>query len=163
MRTFTFILAIVVVGCQSPKEEYDFTFFKWNIIESYYMKFNSSDTLYLVNAYPPFEGETSFTILSSEEKIEIENKIYTIDFPKKKVFDNTHIEDGKTFAFVLRKNKQYNELKIHGNAGPNQFWLFGNFLEEIKNRDKFTKLNKKFKFSEVEKMFKVPPPPIIGK
>jgi hypothetical protein len=162
MRTFALIVIIVLSGCQSPKKDTDFTFFKWNIRETYYLKFNSSDTLYYIGTYP-FEEQTSFTILSDEEKNEIENILDTITFPKNDTFENNSIEDGETYAFVLKNKKQSENLKIHGHSGPNQFWLFGKSLEEIKCRHKFTKINREFDLSEVSKMYQVPPPPIIGK
>lgn len=99
MRTFTFVLVIFLSGCQSKKKDTNFTFFKWNIRETYYLKFNSSDTLYYINTYP-FEEQTSFTILSTEEKNKIEMILDTITFPKNDTFVNNLIEDGETYAFL---------------------------------------------------------------
>jgi hypothetical protein len=161
MRILAIILIIVFSGCQSPKKECDFTFFKWNIHESYYLKFNSSYTLYYINAYP-LEEQTSFTILSNEEKEKIQNTLDSITFPKDEEYVNSSIEDGETYAFILKNSKQSKKLMIHEYNGLHQFLLFGKSLEEIKNLHKFTQTNKKIELSEVNKMFRVPPPPIIN-
>jgi hypothetical protein len=161
MRILIIILIIAFSGCQSPKKEYDFTFYKWNIRESYYLKFNSSDTLYYINAYPS-EEQTSFTILSSEEKEKIQNTLDSITFPKDEEYANRSVEDGETYAFILKNGKQFKKLMIHEYNGLHQFLLFGKSLEEIKNLHKFTQTNKKIELSEVNKMFRVPPPPIIN-
>jgi hypothetical protein len=162
MRILAIILIIAFSGCQSPKKEHDFTFYKWNIHESYYLKFNSSDTLYYINTYP-LEEQTSFTILSSEEKEKIQKTLDTIIFPKDEEFANRSGEDGETYAFILKNGKQSKKLMIHEYNGLHQFLLFGKSLEEIKNLHKFTQTNKKIELSEVDKMFRVPPPPIINK
>jgi hypothetical protein len=161
MRILAIILIIAFSGCQSPKMEHDFTFYKWNIHESYYLKFNSSDTLYYINTYP-FEEQTSFTILSSEEKEKIQNTLDTITFPKDEEFACRSGEDGETNAFILKNCKQSKKLMLHEYNGLHQFLLFGKSLEEIKNLHKFTQTNKKIELSEVDKMFRVPPPPIIN-
>jgi hypothetical protein len=158
MRILAIILIIVLSGCQSPKKECDFTFFKWNIHESYYLKFNSSDTLYYINAYP-YEEQTSFTILNNEEKDEIQNILDTISFPMKKEYVNSSIEDGETYVFNLKKGEQSKTVKIHEYKGLNQFLLFGKSLEEIKSLHEFTRTNKKFDLSVINKMLYVPPPP----
>jgi len=149
------ILLISLTGCKSPKKKFDFTFYKWNIHESYYLKFNSSDTLYLINTYP-LEEETSFTILNSEEKERIQNALETIPFPKEKEFSNSLIEDGETNAFYLKDGEKKQQLLIHGHKGPNQFWLFGKTLKAIKNQHSFIKINKKFDLNDFEKI--VAPP-----
>lgn len=160
MRILIIILIITFSSCQSPKKECDFTFYKWNIHESYYLKFNSSDTLYYINAYP-LEEQTSFTILSREEKEKIQNTLDTITFPKDEEYANRSVEDGETYAFILNNSKS-KKLMIHEYNGLHQFLLFGKSLEEIKNLHKFTQTNKKIELSEVSKMFRVPPPPIIN-
>ena len=161
MRVLALILPIVFSGCQSPKKEFDFTFYKGNIHESYYLKFNSSDTLYYINAYA-YEEQTSFTILSSEEKEKIQNILDTITFPKDEEFTNSLIEDGETNAFNLKDNKQSKNLMIHGRKGPNQFWSFGESLVKIKDLHEFNRTNKKFNLSVFNKILNVPPPPIIN-
>ncbi|MEZ7504761.1 hypothetical protein [Flavobacterium sp. Arc2] len=161
MRILVIILIIAFSGCQSPKKKHDFTFYKWSIHESYYLKFNSSDALYYINTYP-HEAQTSFIILSSEEKEKIQNILDTITFPKDEEFANHSGEDGETFAFTLKNGKQSKKLMIHEYNGLHQFLLFGKSLEKIKNLHKFTQTNKKIKLSEVDKMFRVPPPPIIN-
>ena len=161
IRILVIIFIIAFSGCQSPKKEYDFTFYKWNIHESYYLKFNSSDTLYYINTYP-HEEQTSFKILSSKEKEKIQNTLNTITFPKDEEFENQSVEDGETYVFILNKGKQSKKLMIHEYNGLHQFLLFGKSLEEIKNFHKFTLTNKKIKLSEVDKIFRVPPTPIIN-
>ncbi|WP_264535534.1 hypothetical protein [Flavobacterium sp. N1736] len=150
-------LIILLAGCQSPKKKYDFTFFKWNIRESYYLKFNSSDTLYHINTYR-LEEQTSFTILDDDERERIQIALDNLSFPKEKEFSNSLIEDGETNAFYLKDDKQYQQLKIHGHQGPDQFWLFGKTLTNIKNQHNFMKINKKFDLSGIEKMVA---PPIL--
>ena len=156
IRKHFFFLFLIIVSCQAPKKNYDFTFFKWNIHESYYLKFNSSDTLYFINIYP-LEEQTSFTILNEEEKERIQSTLDTISFPKEKEFVSS-VDDGETFAFELKSEKQSKQLKIHGHKGPNQFWLFGKSLETIKDQHTFIKINKKFDLSEFNKMILSPPP-----
>ena len=161
MRILAIILLIAFSGCQSPKKEYDFTFYKGNIKESYYLKFSSSDTLYYINNFA-YKEQTFFTILTSEEKEKIQNILDTITFPKDEKFTNSLIEDGETNAFNLKDNKQSKNLTIHGNKGPNQFWSFGESLVKIKNLHKFTRTNKTFDLSVFNKILSAPPPPIIN-
>jgi hypothetical protein len=161
MRILAIILIIAFSGCQSPKKKFDFTFYKGNIHESYYLKFNSSDTLYYINAYA-YEEQTFFTILSSEEKEKIQNILDTITFPKDEEFTNSLIEDGETNAFNLKDDKESKKLMIHGQKGPNQFWSFGESLVKIKNLHGFTRTNKKFDFRVFNKILNAPPPPIIN-
>ena len=161
MRILAIILIIAFSGCQSPKKKFDFTFYKGNIHESFYLKFNSSDTLYYINAYA-YEEQTFFTILSSEEKEKIQNILDTITFPKDEEFVNSLIEDGETNAFNLKDDKESKKLMIHGQKGPNQFWSFGESLVKIKNLHEFTRTNKKFDFRVFNKILNAPPPPIIN-
>ena len=161
MRILTIILIVVFSNCQSPKKEYDFTFYKGNIHESYYLKFNSSDTLYYINAYP-YEEQTSFTILSSEEKEKIQNILDTITFPKEEKYTNSLIEDGETNAFNLKVEKQTKKLMIHGHMGPKHFLSFEESLVKIKNLHEFTRTNKKFDLSIFNKILNAPPPPVIN-
>jgi hypothetical protein len=157
MRTLIIVLGLILVGCESPKKDYDFTFFKWNIHESYYLKFNSSDTLYYTNLYG-FKKETYFTILNDEEKERIYNILDTITFPKKDSYESL-VEDGETNAFVLKYKNQLKKLKIHGHNGPILFRLFGKSLDRIKIDHEFTKTDKKIDLREINKMviMKVPP------
>lgn len=157
--SITIILLTLLLSCQSSKKNHDFTFFKWNIHQSYYLKFNSSDTLYFINTYP-MEEQISFTILSAEEKEKIQSTLDTISFPKEKEFISS-VDDGETYAFDLKNKKQSKQLNIHGHQGPNQFWLLGKSLERIKDQHTFIKINKKFDLSEFNKMILSPPPPII--
>lgn len=154
--TLHLLLLTVLLSCQSSKKNHDFTFFKWNIHQSYYLKFNSSDTLYFINTYP-LEEQTSFTILNEEEKEKIQSTLDAISFPKEKEYSSL-VDDGETFAFDLKNEKQSKQLKIHGHQGPNQFWLFGKSLETIKDQHTFIKINKKFDLSEFNKMILSPPP-----
>lgn len=160
MKYLLIILTIIFISCQSPKKDHIFIFFKWNIHKSYYLNYNSSDTLYYISTYP-FKEQTSYTILSFEEKEIIENILDSITFPRIDSFENNSIDDGETYAFYRKRNKVQQRLKIHGNIGPKQFWTFGKSLEAIMEKHKFTKTNKKININEINKMFYLPPPPII--
>lgn len=161
-RILLVIIIFVFISCESHKKEFDFTFYKFNIRESFYLKYNSSDTLYYINIYPS-EEKTSYTILTKAEKEKIEIILDTITFPKQKEFRNRFIDCGQTFAFYLRKGDDFKKLQIHGGSGPSIFWLFGKSLEDIKKQHIFTKMNKKIHLNKIEKMFEVPTPPIIEK
>lgn len=152
------ILILLFVGCKSPKKDHDFTFYKWALHESYYLKFNSTDTLYSIDVFP--SEQCSYTILKTEEKEKIQTILDNISFPKETDFSNSSIDDGVTYAFYLKADKQFNQLKIHGNKGPDQFWLFGKTLETIKNQHTFIKINKTFDLSGIDKM--VAPPVIFN-
>lgn len=156
MRICIIVLILILIGCKSPKKEYDFTFYKGNIHESYFLNFNSSDTLYFTDVYGYDKEETSFTILSKEEKEKIDAILDTITFPKIDSFQNNKIEDGTTDAFVLRKGKQTRKLKIHGGKGPSAFWIFGKSLEQMKSTHEFIKINKKIDLRVVEKILLIP-------
>lgn len=158
MRILFLVIVMVFVGCQSPKKKHDFIFFKWNIHESYYLKFNSSDTLYYINTYP-FEEQTSFTILSEGEREKLQKILDTLSFPKEEEFINRNIEDGQYYGFYLKPKK----IKLHGYKGPNQFWHFGKSLEEIRKQHKFSKTNKRIDLTEINKILSVPIPPLIIK
>lgn len=116
IKKYILFFFLIVIGCQPPKKNHDFTFFKWNIHESYYLKFNSSDTLYFINTYP-LEEQTSFTILNEEEKEKIQSTLDIISFPKEKEFASS-VDDGETFAFELKGKKQSKQLKIHWSPRP---------------------------------------------
>jgi hypothetical protein len=150
MKNLTIVLVLVLTGCKSSKKDLDFTFFKWNIHESYYLKFNSSDTLYCVNAYG-VEEETSFAILNKDQKERIQNILDTITFPKNHTFESL-VDDGETNAFVLNNGDQSNKLKIHGFSGPKRFWCVGEVLEKIKLNLQFIRTNKRIDLSEINKM-----------
>jgi hypothetical protein len=151
MRNLALILILVFAGCQSRKDT-DFTFYKWNMRESYYLKFNSSDTLYFINSY---EEKNSYTILKSDEKDKIQNILDSISFPKDKTKFRSDIIDGETYAFILKNNKGSKKVSIHTFAGPEQFWRFGRLLEEIKNKHKFVETKKKFDLREMDSMVMV--------
>lgn len=155
-----FLILYLFSACYNPNKDIDFIFSKFNIREAYYLKFNASDTLYYSNVYP-LEAETSYTILNTEEKEKITNLLESLTFPKNEEFINNTIEDGQTYLFFLKKNNQSKYLRIHGQKGPKQFWLFGKYLEEIKTKHKFTQINIKIDLSEIKKTFFVPPPPIV--
>ncbi|MFH7004741.1 hypothetical protein [Flavobacterium bizetiae] len=157
MRILLVIVVLVLMGCSSPSKKYDFTFFKWSIHECYYLKLNSSDTLYYIDVYG-FKKETSFVILNKEEKERINNVLDTITFPKEQVFDSS-VDDGVTNAFIIKIDNQSRKLKIHGHNGPKRFWFFGKLLEQIKNSYEFTKTNKKVDLNEIDKMVLMPVPP----
>ncbi|WP_343695352.1 hypothetical protein [Flavobacterium sp.] len=152
MRNLAIALILILTGCnKSPKKDFDLTFFKWSLNESYYLRFNSSDTLYCVDAYGVKE-ETSFTILNKDQKEKIQNILDTITFPKNETFENNSLDDGTTYAFMLKDKKQSKRLKIHGNTGPKQFWYIGEALEKIKLNLQFAKINKKIDLREINKM-----------
>lgn len=161
MKLFLIALLLVITGCKSPKKDFDFTFFKWNIHESYYLNFNSSDTIYCVDNYG-FKEKTSFAILNKDEKERIQNMLDTITFPKNETYES-QVEDGETNAFVLKNKNQLKKLKIHGHNGPILFRLFGKSLDNIKNSHEFTQTNKKIDLEEINKMvlMKVPPTFVI--
>jgi hypothetical protein len=158
MRKLAITVILILTGCNnSPKKDVDFTFFKWNIHESYYLKFNSSDTLYYIDNYG-FKEETFFTILDKDEKDKIQKMLDTITFPKNDTYES-RVEDGETNAFVLKDGNQTRKLKIHGYNGPDRFWLFAKSLENIKSIHQFTKTDKKkIDLEEINKMviIKVP-------
>ena len=151
MRIFLIALFLIFIGCKSPKKDHDFTFFKWSLNESYYLKINSSDTIYCVDAYG--KEKTSFAVLNRDQKEIIQNILDTIIFPKNETFENDNMDDGTTYAFILKDQKQSKKLKIHGNAGPKQFWYFGEVLEKMKLNLQFAKTNKKINLKEINKMF----------
>jgi hypothetical protein len=158
-KYFIFPILILFLSCQ--KKDCDFTFYKWNIRESYYLKFNSSDTLYLINT-DPFEEQTSYTILNNEEKERIQSNLNNLSFPKEKDFSSSG-EDGQVYAFYLKIDKQYQQLKIHGHQRPNQFWLFGKRLETIKDQHAFIKINKTFDLTNFNtQLIKPAPKPILA-
>lgn len=150
MRICIIVLILILIGCKSPKKEYDFTFYKGNIHESYFLNFNSSDTLYFTDVYGYDKEETSFTILSKEEKEKIDAILDTITFPKMDSFGNIRGEDGDVSAFVLKNENQVNSLRIHG-RGPGILWLFGKSLQHLKFSHEFIKTNKKFDLYEIDK------------
>ena len=151
MRISIVALLLILAGCKSPKKDYDFTFFKWNIHESYYLKFNSSDTLYCVDAHG-IKLETFFAILNKEQKERIQNILDTITFPKNDTFEDIVFNDGETNAFVLKNGKESKKIKIYGISGPKQFWHFGETLDKIKLNLQFFKINKKIDLREINKM-----------
>jgi hypothetical protein len=162
MKKLAIAAILILTGCNnSSKKNVDFTFFKWNIHESYYLKFNSTDTLYYIDVYG-FKRETCFTILNKDEKDKIQNMLDTITFPKIDSYES-QVEDGETNAFVLKDENQIRKLKIHGYNGPILFRLFGKSLDNIKINHKFTKTNKKIDLEEINKIviMKVPPTFII--
>jgi len=157
MRICIVVLVLILAGCKSPNKDYDFTFFKWNIHETYYLKFNSSDTLYYVDVSGYNREESFFTILNKEEKERIQNILDTITFPKEESFENSKVEDGETNAFVLKSEQKFKKLKIH-ESGPKQFWLFGKSLDKLKINHKFIETNKKVDLKEIKKMVSMPIP-----
>jgi len=160
MKICVIILVLILLGCNSPKKKHDFIFFKWNIQESSYLKFNSSDTLYCVDAYG-IKKQTSFAILNKDQKERIEAILDTITFPKNETFEDSGIDDGQTYAFLLRDISKSNKLKIHGSAGPKRFWYLGEVLEKITLDLQFTKTNKKIDLREIDKMVKMELPPLF--
>ena len=151
-----------LVDFNFQKEKADFTFFKWNIRESYYLKTNFTDTLYFINTYP-LEEAVSFALLNKEDKQTLHNILDTISFPKNKIsFEDNKIEDGTTYAFLIKNDITSKKLKIHGKKGPKQFWELGQTLEKIKDKYQFITIDKKIELSEMNKsLFYIPAPPII--
>ncbi len=120
--------------------------------ESYYLKFNSSDTLYYISSLP-LEQKNSFTILKKEDKKEIQNVLDSITFPENKILFESDVNDGTTYAFNLKREKEIQKLKVHGRfAGPKQFWIFGERLDEIIRRYQFIPTDKKIDLTEIDSM-----------
>lgn len=162
MKKVVYLLVAVIIGCQSPKKDIDFSFFTWNIRETYYLKMNNSDTLYYINTYP-YEEQNYYSILNAEEKETIINILDSITFPNNETSFQSMVEDGKTYAFYLKRDQEEKKLKIHGRTGPKQFWLLGQKLEEIKNKQKFKPIKKTFQFKEIDSLVIAPPmPPVIN-
>ena len=145
--------------CKSKKEDFEFVFFQWNIHENYYLKINSSDTIYWI-ADNPIEKQTKFAILNKEQKEKIQNSLSSLSFPKENHF-SSNSEDGVTYAFIYKDKMKTNNLMLHANVGPKQFWQFGEYLEKVKNDSKFTKIEKKINLNWAKKLLKIvsPPPP----
>ena len=160
MKKISLILLVFIFGCQSLKKDIDFTFFKWNIHEAYYLKIKNIDTLYLINAHP-LKKSVSYTLLSDDEKNRIITILDTITFPKNKISFDSDVEDGTTYAFLNKKINNSQKLRIHGKNGPEQFWKFGDYLDEIKSNHKFILTTKKNNFSNIDKLLTMPIPPIV--
>lgn len=135
---FAILFLLTSVSCQPKKEDFELSFCRFSIREGYCLSFNSSDTVYLVEN--PDERQNKFAIIDKNEKIRLENIISSLLFPDQKSFFTDDI-DGLSYDFVYKKDNQKKTLSIHANAGPKEFWEFGNFLEEIKNKHKFIKTN----------------------
>ena len=133
------------------------TFFKWNIHEDYFLKVNSSDTIYLVFENP-IRNETMFAIIENEDKQKLEDLVTNISFPKQKDFSN-NVDDGLTYAFVYKTQHHNKKLSIHAKAGPKEFWKLGSYLENLKSKYKFKSINKKVNLKEIKELIMIPFPP----
>jgi len=167
MKTFKFSLVFVILilfSCKAEKENFEFTFFKWSIHGDYYLRVNSSDTLYLV-IDNPIEKQNKFVILQKEQKDKIESFLSQSKFPKEEYFSRD-VNDGLSYAFMYSDKRRKNKLLIHAHAGPTEFWEFGEYLENLKNGSKFINTNRKINLKDIQKMLftlsPAPPPPKIN-
>jgi hypothetical protein len=156
MNKIKFLLIFLLLGCQTKKENYELTFFRWSIHEDYYLKINSSDTIYFI-VDNPIEKQTKFIVIEKDEKIKLENLISHLSFPKEEHF-STNVEDGLSYAFVYIDKNKRDKLLIHDYAGPKQFWELGKYLEDIKNKSKFTSINRKIDLKKIQKLIFIPIP-----
>ena len=145
MRKLAIITILFLSGCS--EKDTDFTFYKWNIRDSYYLKFNSSDTLY---CFDTFKEKNLYTILKDDERKNIQNILDSISFPKNRTTFDSDVNDGETYAFILKQDENLKKVKIHTFAGPEQFWTFGRLLDEIKKKHKFIETQKKIETSEMD-------------
>ena len=159
-----FLLSILIVSiitcCQSKKEDFEFTFFRWNIHEDYYLKFNSNDTVYFVKDNP-IEKQVKYAIMNQNEKEKLKEYITKLSFPDKEKF-STSVDDGLTYAFVYKTNEKLKKLSIHDNSGSKEFWEFGRFLENLKNEKSFIPIRKKINLADMNDLILMPFPPIIN-
>jgi len=160
METFKFITLFIflfLISCDRKKEDFDLTFYKWNIQGDYYLKFNSSDTVYLI-IDNPIEKQTGYRLLDKNEKDKLTSFLSKLNFPVKEEFSN-NVDDGLSYAFVYKNMVKKHKLYIHAKAGPNEFWNFGDFLQQIKDGKNYIPIAKTFDLNDIRKMVSVPPPP----
>jgi hypothetical protein len=159
-----FLLSIlilsIVTSCQSKEENFELTFFRWNIHEDYYLKFNSNDTVYFI-VDNPIKKQIKFAILNKNEKEKLREYITNFSFPEKEKFSSS-VDDGLTYAFVYKTNEKLNRLSIHNNSGSKEFWEFGRFLENIKNNKSFIPTKKIINLDDMNDLVLMPFPPIIN-
>lgn len=161
IKFLAIIFALFLVGCQQKKEKFELTFFRWSIHEDYFLKINSSDTIYFV-IDNPIENQTKYAVIGKEEKDKIENYISHLSFPKDEYYSN-NVEDGLSYLFFYKDKFRQNKILIHAHAGPKEFWEFGKYLESIKNNAKFISTNKKVILKDIQNfmLLKAPPPPKV--
>lgn len=159
-----FLLSIlilsIITSCQSKKENFELTFFRWNIHEDYYLKFNSNDTVYFIVDNPIIK-QIKFAILNEDEKEKLREYIINLSFPKKEKFSSS-VDDGLTYAFVYKTDKKLNRLSIHNDSGSKEFWEFGRFLENIKNNKSFILIRKNINLDEMNDLIFMPIPPVMN-
>lgn len=156
MRTSILILALLFLlcSCKEKKENCfsSFTFFKWNIHESYYLKFNSSETVYYRDAYPPEKPGIYYFLLEKSTRKELDSIVCGFKFPKDSVVNDFNGNDGTTLAFSIDKKR----LMIHS-SGPKEFWNFEKWLDSVQFCNHRKPINRKVKFESFDKMIPVPP------
>ena len=155
----TIVLLTILSSCESKTEKFEFTFYKWNIREDYFLKINTSDTLYLI-IDNPIEKVTKFTLLKKSEKEEINKIILNLKFPKTEHFSSS-VDDGVTYAFAVNSNARLEKVSIHNNSGPAEFWTAGKYLENLKRNHNFETTSRIINLKDIKSVFFLPPPPKI--
>jgi hypothetical protein len=149
-----------ITSCQSKKEDFEFTFFRCNIHEDYYLKFNLNDTVYFI-VNNPIEKQVKYAIMKQNEEEKLTEYIAKLSFPDKERFSSS-VDDGLTYAFVYKTNKKLKKLSIHDNSGSKEFWEFGRFLEHLKNEKHFLPIEKKMDLDDMNDLILMPFPPLIN-
>jgi hypothetical protein len=156
------ILLIFLSSCKKQQEKNCFTSFtysKGNIKMYYLLSFNSSDTVYYLDKYPwGVKKKLQYFLLDESQKKYLNKITCKLKFPiNDSVLLNNNIEDGTTIAFSI-DNKR---LMLHGHKGPKEFWVFEEWIENMKNYHGLKPINRKIKFDSFDKM--LPSPPIFTK
>ena len=154
------LILSIITGCQSEKENFELTFFRWSIHEDYYLKFNSNDSVYFI-VDNPIEKQIRFAILTQDEKEKLKEYITKLSFPEREKFSSS-VDDGLTYAFAYKTDEELKKLSIHSNSGPKEFWEFGRFLEYIKNNKSFKPISKNINLEDINDLIFMPFPPKIN-
>lgn len=154
------ILIILSLSCQSETEKFEFTFFRWSIHEDYYLRFNSSDTLYLIINNPILK-QTKFTLLDKTEKEKIHEIVSNFKFPKKEYFSSS-VDDGLTYAFTVKTKHHLKRISIHENSGPKEFWIIGEYIESLKRNHDFKTISKVVNLDDMNNLIRITPPPTFN-
>jgi hypothetical protein len=159
-KLISVIIIVLLSSCEKKKESCytNFTYSKGNIKMFYHLKFNSSDTVYYLDKYPFEPKGLNYFVLEENEKKILDSLICKLKFPvKDSVLINNGIHDGTTIAFSI-DNKR---LMLHGHKGPKEFWKFEEWMNYLLSHKQLIPIERKVKFDEFDKMFPVPPPPIV--
>ena len=155
MRASILILATLFLMCNCKKEKENcfssFTFFKGNIHESYYLKFNSSDTVYYYDRYPMGKKGIHYFLLKESASKELDSFVFGLKFPKDSVLDDFKGNDGTTLAFSIDKKR----LMLHS-SGPKEFWNFEKWVNHLQFYNTLKPINRKVKFDNFDKMLPTP-------